>query len=36
MVVSKLEDFIEKTTEVKARKKQINKGGKPPENEIYI
>ena len=30
MVVQKLENFIEKTMIVKERKKQINRGNKPP------
>lgn len=35
VVVQKLESFIEKTMIVKERKKQINRGNKPPENEVY-
>ena len=35
MVVSKLENFIEKTKIVKETKHQLNMGGKPPENEIF-
>lgn len=34
VVIKKLEGFIEKTLEVKQRKQIINKGGKPPENEV--
>jgi len=35
-VVQKLESFIEKTKIVKETKKQLNMGGKPPENEIFV
>ena len=36
IVVNKLENFIDRTIEVKERKKLINQGGKPPENEIAV
>ena len=36
IVVQKLENFIEKTIQVKERKKLINQGGMPPENEIVL
>ena len=35
-VVEKLENFVEKTIEVKNRKKMLNRGVKPPENEFYL
>lgn len=35
-MVEKLENFIEKTKIVKETKKQLNMGGKPPENEIFV
>lgn len=36
IVVNKLENFIDRTIEVKERKKLINQGGRPPENEIVV
>jgi hypothetical protein len=36
IVVNKLENFIDRTIEVKERKKLFNQGGKPPENEILV
>jgi hypothetical protein len=36
IVVNKLETFIDRTMEVKERKKLFNQGGKPPENEIVV
>lgn len=36
IVVAKLENFIDRTMEVKERKKMANQGGKPPENEIVL
>ena len=36
IVVNKLENFIDRTIEVKERKKLFNQGAKPPENEIVV
>lgn len=35
VVVHKLENFIEKTMIVKERRKQINRGNRATENEVY-
>ena len=36
IVVNKLDHFIDRTIEVKERKRKVNQGGKPPDNEIVV